>query len=73
MSSLNNGLAEHDFAVHALQAKRWGVSVRHASKGQPIEVLVYCRSEGKWLTVEIEPRRALQLAEKLLAAGITEL
>ena len=73
MSDLNNGLDEHDFAIHALQAKRWGVSVRHGGKGQAIEVLVYCRSEGKWLTIEIEPRRALQLAEKLLAAGLNEL
>ena len=63
----------HDYAIHALQAKQFGVAIRHAGKGQPIEVMVYCREHGKWMTVEIESRRALQLAEKLLAAGLTEI
>ena len=69
----DNAKACYDHAIHALQAKEFGVAVRHAGKGSPIEVMVYCREHGKWLTVEIEPRRALQLAEKLLTAGLTEI
>lgn len=68
-----NAKACHDYAIHALQAKQFGVAVRHAGKGQPIEVMVYCREHGQWLTVEVEPKRALQLAEKLLQVGLMEI
>ena len=68
-----NAKACHDYAIHALQAKEFGVAIRHAGKGQPVEVMVYCREHGAWLTVEIEPKRALQLAEKLINAGLSEL
>ena len=67
-----DAMASHDLAIAAQRAERFGIAVRHAYKGQPIQAVVH-NGAGQWAVIDLDPRHALTLARQLVEFAAREL
>ena len=58
----------YDFAIHCLQAEQLGAAVRDPGPDRPLELIVRNAANlgGQWGLIQLEPRHALHMAEKLI-------